>query len=174
MKVVNNTLRAIEYWWRRGIDPASLQLRLTLGITVLLLLGLSGIGIWTTWEMRQMLIVKHQKHLANIADRLAQDIATSDPEIEPDMALQAAIDRWSSQSLRIWVKQPDGDMVARSTALAISPDPAALMSLSKMPARPEIFRIDGESLAVARCEVRDNCWGGLSWHKILPTITRFC
>jgi signal transduction histidine kinase len=119
---------------RQGIG--SLQWRLTLGITAVSLLGLGSIGTWTIWDMRQMLLVKHQQGLAVIADRFADDLQPSQSALNQD--LQKRADRWASPSLWVWVKVND-KVVAMSPSTA---PPQPLLSRSTMPKLPEVYAMD--------------------------------
>jgi hypothetical protein len=61
MKRIQQVSQKMKRLRQKGLAPASLQFRLTLGIIALSLLGLGSIGMWTIWDMRQMLLVKHQQ-----------------------------------------------------------------------------------------------------------------
>ncbi|NJR66816.1 MAG: hypothetical protein HC772_18290, partial [Leptolyngbyaceae cyanobacterium CRU_2_3] len=74
MKLFNRVIKTLNVLKQQSMDLASLQLRLTLGITTVSLLGVGGIGSWTTWEMRQMLVVEHQRYLKSIGDRIPAEL----------------------------------------------------------------------------------------------------
>ncbi|MBE9179656.1 HAMP domain-containing histidine kinase [Oculatella sp. LEGE 06141] len=156
MKRVNSTLNRVRRWWRRGIDPSSLQLRLSLGVAVVFLAGVSGIGLWTTWDMRQMLVVKHEKHLSFVADRLAEEIEQTALANFPDASLQPIVDRWSSPTLWIWVKQSTGEMAAYSSAIAPSSDPASLPATSQMSVIPKIYQVNDQYWVVCKRDLQAN------------------
>ncbi|MBW4514782.1 MAG: HAMP domain-containing histidine kinase [Timaviella obliquedivisa GSE-PSE-MK23-08B] len=121
---------------REGIG--SLQLRLTLGITVVSLLGLGSIGTWTIWDMRQMLLVKHKQSLELIADRFPEGLERPASKSAMTQTLQHKVDQWASPSLWIWVKVED-EVVAQSPPIApMEP----LFSRQKMPALPEVYALD--------------------------------
>jgi signal transduction histidine kinase len=117
MKFIRATVENLGVLKRSKIDRASLQFRLTLGITVASILGLGSIGTWTIWEMRQMLVVQHQNSLESIANRLPHDFEATNSNLPVDARLQSTLNDWSSSDQWIWVVQPDGSVMARSTTL---------------------------------------------------------
>ncbi|MBE9171499.1 hypothetical protein IQ238_29800 [Pleurocapsales cyanobacterium LEGE 06147] len=52
----------INLYWQK-LNPSSLQVRLTLGITVFSALGLGGLATWTSMRMQQILIVSHKENI---------------------------------------------------------------------------------------------------------------
>ena len=72
MTFIQRRFKQFSRFQREGIG--SLQLRLTLGITAVSLLGLGSIGTWTIWDMRQMLLVKHKQSLELVADRFPEGL----------------------------------------------------------------------------------------------------
>jgi hypothetical protein len=150
MTFITDRFEQFDRLKRQGIG--SLQWRLTLGITAISLLGLGSIGTWTIWDMRQMLLVKHQQGLAEVADRFSDDLlpssqsalsqpALSQPALSQSalsQALQSRADRWASPSLWVWVKV-DGKVVAMSPSAA---PPQPLLSNSTMPKLPQVYAMD--------------------------------
>jgi signal transduction histidine kinase len=133
MKSIQTRFKQFSKLKREGIG--SLQLRLTLGITAVSLLGLGSIGTWTIWDMRQMLLVKHKQDLEVIADRFPTDL-TSTPALSQE--LQTRADRWAAQDRWIWVKA-NGKIVALSPATA-SPQP--ILAGSTMPKMPQVYELN--------------------------------
>jgi signal transduction histidine kinase len=142
---LSHTLTALK---RRGVDFASLQLRLTLGITTVSLLGVGSIGMWTTWQMRQMLVVQHQDYLKAVSDRIPAELKTVHSATAIEMQLQKLVDAWSSPSLWLWVKAKDGRVLAKSQNLESFPGKAALMPETMMPADPIISAMNGSYLVL--------------------------
>jgi signal transduction histidine kinase len=138
MALIPQIFTQLDRLKQKGIDPASLQFRLTLGITALSLLGLGSIGTWTIWDMRQMLLVKHQQTLEQVADRFPKDLAP--PVSTPQ--LQQQVDQWSSLTLWIWVKK-NNQVVAQSTGLAQMPMQPTLVAMPKVSATPEVYDLNG-------------------------------
>jgi signal transduction histidine kinase len=143
-----------DRWQRlkRGVDPASLQFRLTLGIGALLLLGLGSIGTWTIWDMRQMLLVKHKQALEQVADRFADGLEKPTSEAALTQQLQQKVDQWSSPNLWIWIKA-NHRVKMRSANLSalsltqVSAEVAAqaqvLENMATMPSLPEVQAVEG-------------------------------
>jgi signal transduction histidine kinase len=140
---LSHTLTALK---RQGVDFASLQLRLTLGITTVSLLGVGSIGMWTTWQMRQMLVVQHQDYLRAVGDRIPAELKTVRSSSAIEMQLQKLVDAWSSPSLWLWVKATDGRVLAKSQNLESFPGKAALMPEAMMPSDPIISAMNGSYL----------------------------
>ncbi|HEY9628487.1 MAG TPA: HAMP domain-containing sensor histidine kinase [Coleofasciculaceae cyanobacterium] len=138
---------------RKGFDPTSLQFRLTLGLTAVSLLGMSSIGSWTSWQMRQMLVVDHQNYLKTLSDRLPTELATR-PADAMDSQLQALVNQGGSPHLWLWVKSDSGKVLATSTNLASFPGDAALMPQSMMPLQPEVAAVNGRYLMLCSTPLR--------------------
>lgn len=133
---------------RKGIDLTSLQFRLTLGLTTLSLLGLGSIGTWTTWQMRQMLVVNHQNYLKSLSDRIPAELKDYPATEAIDSQLQPLINQWSSPHLWLWVKANDGTVLAASTNLSSFPAEATLMPTAMMPPQPEVSQVNGRFLVL--------------------------
>lgn len=136
MTFIQNSFNQFKRFKREGID--SLQLRLTLGITLVSLLGLGSIGTWTIWNMRQMLLVKHKQSLELVADRFPEGLEQPTSRAELTQTLQHKVDQWASPSLWIWVKVED-EVVAQSPPIApMEP----LFSRLTMPNLPAVYTLD--------------------------------
>ncbi len=105
----------------KPIGHNSLQLRLTAGITTIALLSIGSIGSWTTWQMRKMLVVDHQREIQQVAEHLERQLTTSRPT-----QWQSIIDQWATPNLWVAVEQPDGTLV--HAGRPISPDHQSLSS----------------------------------------------
>lgn len=150
MKLLDRLSQPLHALKQKGIDFASLQLRLTLGITTVSLLGVGSMGLWTTWQMRQMLVVQHQDYLQAIGDRIPAELKaaeTTQQSPQPVAAyLQKLVDAWASPSLWLWVKSEDGRVLAKSSNLASFPGEAALMPATSMPSEPIVSAMNGSYL----------------------------
>ncbi|MCC5635257.1 HAMP domain-containing histidine kinase [Nostoc sp. CHAB 5844] len=62
MNVAVNFTRKLVKLFLERIDPASLHFRLTVGIVVIVTLGLSSLTMWAGWEIKQLLINAHQNY----------------------------------------------------------------------------------------------------------------
>ena len=148
MKLLDRLSQNLTALKRKGVDFASLQLRLTLGITTVSLLGVGSIGMWTTWQMRQMLVVQHQDYLRALSDRIPAELKTVHSSTAIEMQLQKLVDAWSSPSLWLWVKAKDGRVLAKSQNLESFPGKAALMPEAMMPSDPIISAMNGNYLVL--------------------------
>jgi hypothetical protein len=94
---------------QRHLDPASLQFRLTLEIS-LSILGLSSVAAWTSWKMQQLLITTHTQQVEYIANRFPRDVELYSEMLPVAKGLQKTIDNVSVPGLAIWFKSTDGTM----------------------------------------------------------------
>ncbi|KGF71807.1 ATPase [Neosynechococcus sphagnicola sy1] len=128
--------------WRQLANLSSLQGRMTLGIAGFFLVGLGSIALWTNWQMQQILIVTHKQQIEYLAGRFPRDVELYSEMLPLEVGLQRTIDSLSTPSLLIWVKQPNGKIVAESAAFKISSTLSmALMSLTEMPIRAELYPV---------------------------------
>lgn len=142
MKLIDIATNILSTLGRKRLDSTSLQLRLTLGITTVSLLGLGAVGTWTTWEMRQMLVVQHEEQVQFIAERLPQDVADSTTFQMAAQHLPTIIERWSAPGLRIWVKQSNGTLVtsARNSPTQVN---LAMDAVPVLPSHVQVHEMDG-------------------------------
>ncbi|WP_178378173.1 hypothetical protein [Chroogloeocystis siderophila] len=113
--------------WR--IDPFSLRVRLTVGIVAVSALGLSSVAIWTTWQMQQILIGSHKRHVEDIARRLPRDAEIYSEMFPVATGIQKAIDNLANSQTFLWVISPDGINRAKSVNLnAMDNNAIALLS----------------------------------------------
>lgn len=139
MTSIQNRFKQLGRFKREGVG--SLQLRLTLGITVVSLLGLGSIGTWTIWDMRQMLLVKHKQSLELVADRFPEGLEQPTSKSALTQTLQYKVEQWASPSLWIWVKV-EGEVVAQSPPIASSIAPMEPLSRLTMPTLLEVYALD--------------------------------
>ncbi|MBD3882303.1 HAMP domain-containing histidine kinase [Phormidium tenue FACHB-886] len=160
MKFLDRLSQPLHVLKQKGIDFASLQLRLTLGITTVSLLGVGSMGMWTTWQMRQMLVVQHQDYLQAIGDRIPAELKAAEAVQRPPQPmtayLQKLVDAWASPSLWLWVKSEDGRVLAQSSNLASFPGEAALMPAASMPSEPIVSAMNGNYLVLCSQPLRVN------------------
>jgi len=149
-----NLLSAVKTFsqvrWRQ-LASSSLQFRLTAGITVTSVLGLGGLAVWTGWTMQQLLVTTHIRNARYVADRFPRDVMLYSEMLPIDAAVQRAIGRadasanesLSASNLFIWVKRPDGTVLAQSQTLIRTTREFAhdLIDRSEMPPQPQIYRI---------------------------------
>lgn len=149
--VAVNKLKLEGNWPKQFFTwPSSLQMRLTVGIAVVSAVGLGTVAAWTCWKMQQILIVSHKHSIERIADRLPMDVEVYSEMSYLHGALQKAIDNLAIDNLFIWVKSPEGKMLAASKNLEEDSDRFILISMTEMPLKPFIYRINGRYFVLCR------------------------
>ncbi len=134
---------------QRHLDPASLQFRLTLEVSLLSILGLSSVAVWTSWKMQQLLITTHTQQVEYIATRFPRDVELYSDMLPVAEGMQKTIDNVSVPGLAIWVKNTDGkQLLAQSSKVS-----AELMSIAEMPLQPQVYRVGDRYLILYRGNV---------------------
>jgi signal transduction histidine kinase len=127
-----------------NIDPFSLQSRLTIGIAAFSGLVLGSLATWTSWKMQQILVDSHKYNIEQIAKRLPQDVQIYSEMMQPETGLQKAINNLANTNILLWLKSPDNKILVKSTSLDLVSDTkvAELMSLTKMPIKPQVYKVN--------------------------------
>ncbi|MEH2279250.1 MAG: HAMP domain-containing sensor histidine kinase [Nostoc sp.] len=127
-----------------NIDPFSLQSRLTLGIAAFSALVLGSLATWTSWKMQQILVDSHKYNIEQIAKRLPQDVQIYSEMMQPETGLQKAINNLANTNTLLWLKSPDNKILVKSATLNLLSDTtvAELMSLTKMPIKPQVYKVN--------------------------------
>jgi heavy metal sensor kinase len=134
---------------QRYLDPASLQFRLTLQVSLLSILGLSSVAVWTSWKMQQLSIVTHTKQVEYIANRFPRDVELYSEMLPAAAGLQKTIDNVSVPGLSIWFKSTDGTMLlAKSSEVTDE-----LMSSGEMPLEPQVYKVGDRYLILYRGDI---------------------
>ncbi|MGD1952086.1 MAG: sensor histidine kinase [Leptolyngbyaceae cyanobacterium] len=98
-------------------DPGCIQFRLTAGMVLASILGFGGMTAWSNFRMQQILIKGHKENAIEIAERFGQDVAWMDETMPSTMALEKVINYRSTADTAIWIRSPDGEIVAQSETL---------------------------------------------------------
>jgi signal transduction histidine kinase len=130
-------------------DLSSLQVRLTLGIALVAILGVGSVATWMMVKMDDILMASHERYVMLVADRLPTEVAQYHTTSSQDEAVQQAVNRLSPPDLLMWVKDPNDRLVAESMALRMSSDRSDLLDISSMPVRPELLRINGKYMMLS-------------------------
>lgn len=138
------------------IDLSSLRVRLTVGIAVFSALGLGSLATWTGWKMQQLLIDSHKENIEQIASRLPLDVEVYSQMLPMQTALQKAINNRATSDTLLWVTSPDNNILVKSSNLNPSLDASAteLITLTKMPVKPEVYNIKGRSYVLCGGELK--------------------
>jgi signal transduction histidine kinase len=131
---------------QQHLDPASLQFRLTVEISLLSILGLSSVAAWTSWKMQQLLITTHTQQVEYIANRFPRDVELYSEMLPIATGLQKTIDNVSVPGLAIWVKSTDGkQLLAQSNQVSDE-----IMSIADMPLKPQVYPVGDRYLILYR------------------------
>lgn len=155
MKFPSSLLKQISIAWRH-LDPFSLRVRLTVGVASVSAVGLGSVAIWTSWQMQQILINSHKQRMEYITQRLPRDVELYSEILPPETGLKKAIDNLTTAQTLLWVKRPDGTIATKSTARNIAADhtTAALMSLTQMPPRAQVYVVNKRYFVVSGNELQ--------------------
>ncbi|NET31138.1 MAG: HAMP domain-containing histidine kinase [Cyanothece sp. SIO1E1] len=118
MKFSHQFLKATGQVLRR-IDPFSLQFRLTVGLTIVAVVGISSLAAWMSWRMQSILIEGYKQHTLDVTARFPQDVELYSDMMSMQEAVQETIAKRSTPNLLIWVKHPDNDLIAQSETLSM-------------------------------------------------------
>ncbi|MEO0351458.1 MAG: HAMP domain-containing sensor histidine kinase [Cyanobacteria bacterium P01_A01_bin.15] len=98
-------------------DPGCIQFRLTAGMVLASILGFGGMTAWSNFRMQQILIQGHKENALEIAERFGQDVAWMDETMPSKEALQKVINYRSTADTAIWIRSPEGKLIAQSETL---------------------------------------------------------
>lgn len=128
---------------RKIIDTASLKVRLTVGIAAVAALSLGSLAVWTSIRMQHILVSTHKENMKYIADRFPQDVEIYSEMIPVVEGAQRAIASLSTADKLIWIKNPQGQVLAKSQALAQERIGKTLLSVENIPVIPQIRDLNG-------------------------------
>lgn len=138
-----------------AVNGSSLNVRLTLEASILVVVGLGSLTLWTGLKMQQILLTSHTQNIASIADRFPRDVvANSESGLSVERGIQKTIDAVALPRVLIWVKAPDGRFLAQSMGF----DPKAsqtmdLIDLAEMPLQPQIYHLGDRSWVLYQGDV---------------------
>ncbi len=100
-------------------DPNSIQFRITVGMVLASVIGISGFTGWLNLRMRQILVDSHKDNALMIANRLGQDADLYRESMVVKEALDKAIDYREEPDIAIWVTDTGGKVIAESDTLSM-------------------------------------------------------
>jgi signal transduction histidine kinase len=161
-------LKSFRQFWRPQRDEPSLQLRLTAGMTTIALLSVGTIGTWTTWQMRNMLVVKHQEKLSRVATQLDQQLSAA-----PVSQWPTTVETWASPELWVGFKPVKGELIQTAPDQKLAPVQDKLTDLANwqaMPTAPTVQTLNGHHLVLARQPIKQARPQDISQHVYLGEL----
>ena len=125
------------------IDTASLKVRLTVGIAALAALSLGSLSAWTSMRMQQILVSTHKENMKYIASRFPKDVEIYSEMIPLQQGAQRAIDSLSTVDKLIWIKNSEGEIVAKSNVLNQVAIGDRLLTMDNVPLIPQVKDLNG-------------------------------
>lgn len=98
-------------------DPGCIQFRLTAGMVLASILGFGGMTAWSNFRMQHILIQGHKENALEIAERFGDDVAWMDETMPSTKALEKVINYRSTADTAIWIRSPEGNLIAQSDTL---------------------------------------------------------
>lgn len=131
-------------WWsgllRRGRPTDSLQVRLTLELLAMSVLGITAVSTWAGWQLEQTLIAGHKHTLDYIAARFPEQLALHLQDQPLDRGVNRTIEKVNAPGLVVWVKDRRGDILGQSPNFDPRiPEARLASSLASMPDRPQVI-----------------------------------
>jgi signal transduction histidine kinase len=129
------------YLFGKRVSSTSLQFRLTLELIALSILGVSSVTVWAGWQMEQTLVSAHKQTLKYIAMRFPEQVQLYSEMGALEMGVEKTITKVSTPGLAVWVKSPDGKLLAQSPNLHhSSPEIRNVAALTQVPQEPQVVR----------------------------------
>jgi signal transduction histidine kinase len=134
---------------RSRVDWSSLNVRLTLEASLLVIVGLGSVAVWTGFRMQQILLTSHTQNISSIADRFPRDVAMYSTVMPVEQGVQKTIDTVVLPGALIWMKSPDGRFIAKSAGFdPNNSETMNLINLAEMPLQPQIYQLGDRSLVL--------------------------
>jgi len=148
IKTVRQCLSHLKSW--RGIDPFSLQFRLTVGATVVSILGIGSVGMWTTWKTQQILVGSYKQSIEAISDRFPQDIELYSDMLPMPEAVRRAVDVRTLPNLMIVVTDDAGQVIAQSREVWQREDVSTVIATLPAVPEPEIYEVSDRYIVLCK------------------------
>lgn len=149
MKLIRPIRAAISSLTGKRISTSSLQFRLTLELVALSILGLGSVAFWAGWQMEQNLVAAHKHTLEYIAMRFPEQLELYNDMVEIETGLERTVNRVSTPGLAVWVKSPDGRLLAQSPNLhSSSPEIRNVAALTEVPEKPQVVRFGDRDIVL--------------------------
>ena len=130
----------------------SIQFRLTAGVVLAAALSIGGMAGWLNWRLQQVLLSGHEDAVATLSQRFDDDVILYEEMMPTAEAVQKVIDLRAMGDTAIWVKAPNGELIAQSETLSMGSWQAAGLAeyLRSLPIqrRLETLMVGDRALAV--------------------------
>lgn len=134
---------------RLNFSTSSLQFRLTFEVVTLSILGLGSVSIWAGWQMEQSLVAAHKQTLEYIAMRFPEQLEFYTQTASLEMGLEQTINRVSTPELLVWVKNDDGQVLARSSNINSDlSDMQEVSSIREISKKPQVIRFGDRDIVL--------------------------
>ncbi len=126
---------------RMRVSPNSLQFRLTLELVTISAIGVSAVAFWAGWQMEQNLLTSHKQLLEYVAMRFPEQVEMYSEAKTVEVGLERTIDKLSTSGVSIWVQEPDGKILGKSSGIN-QPSSALLNAFTQTaaPVKPTIVQ----------------------------------
>lgn len=128
---------------QKKFDTASLKVRLTVGIAGVAALSLGSLAAWTSMRMQHILVSSHKQNLEYIAERFPMDVEIYSEMLPMREGAQRAINSLSEPERLIWVKDSQGEIMAKSPSLNDPELKNKLLTVKNVPAMPKVKDLNG-------------------------------
>ncbi|MGG6294346.1 histidine kinase dimerization/phospho-acceptor domain-containing protein [Leptolyngbya sp. AN02str] len=151
--------------WLDASQQMPLRLQLTLGILAIIVPGMVGYGWLVRRAMAQMMVKSCEQSMELVATQFAKDVQVDNSDLLTPTLLQQTINKWSSDTLWMWIKYPQQGMMAHSVELESIP--TSVMSewvdMELPMAEPQAYYVDNRRLLVMghTLELQDGTMGQL-------------
>ncbi|AFY95705.1 signal transduction histidine kinase [Chamaesiphon minutus PCC 6605] len=133
--------KSIRNFFRMRVSPTSLQFRLTLELVTLSAIGVSAVAFWAGWQMEQNLVTSHKQLLEYVAMRFPEQVEMYSEGKTIEISLKRTIDKLSTSGVAIWVKEPNGKILSKSSGMNMpSIDLVNTISQTSAPVKPTIVQ----------------------------------
>jgi hypothetical protein len=100
------------------------------------------VALWSGWRMEKILISAHKQNLEFIAARFPEYMALYSETGSTGNGLEQTIAKVSTPGLLVWAKDPNGNILAKSSSLDVAQRAAEQsMALVEIPTKPKVFQL---------------------------------
>lgn len=129
----------------RQINPRSLQLQLTFGITLFSIISLGSVTLWTSWKMQQLLVNSHKHELEILSEQFSHEVTLYSEMMTVPAAIERVMDKTADQKHWIWLRNHEGQVLAESEAFKKATEATTrskLLDYTNMPLKPQVSYLE--------------------------------